>query len=249
MPPQKEIDFFSIDEVWDRGMPWYERQFETAAGSQVVGEASPSYSKHHEFPHAAERIHDVLPDVRLIYCIRDPVDRLLSHYRHEVVRGRERRPFVDAVADDQRYRDASLYGHQLHQHLERTDGSRVLVVEAEELRRDRITVMTNIFGFLGVDQYWSGHAAAPELYSSDERLATTGLLRWLAEGQLVKPLRQRLSPTAKRRLRVLARPATSSTSAVDDHDPVFVDDALREVLRTAFAEDQALVQRLRQECR
>lgn len=82
---QKGTHYF--DTNFRRGRAWYASRFEkTSAGFQITGEASPYYMFH---PLAAERIKTELPDVKLIAVLREPVDRLLSHYRYEVERGHE----------------------------------------------------------------------------------------------------------------------------------------------------------------
>lgn len=76
-----------FDTNFRRGRAWYASRFERSdAGYRVTGEASPYYMFH---PLSAQRISDELPGVKLIAVLREPVDRLLSHYRYEVERGHE----------------------------------------------------------------------------------------------------------------------------------------------------------------
>ena len=89
---RKELHFF--DYKFQLGSWWYRTNFPTKAelarraaelGKPVLtGEASPYYLFH---PRAAERIAKVVPQVKLIALLRNPVDRALSHYHHEA-RGR-----------------------------------------------------------------------------------------------------------------------------------------------------------------
>jgi Sulfotransferase domain len=66
----------------------------------IVGEASPSYLFH---PLAPERVRTLVPEVRLIAVLRNPIDRALSHYNHEIERGTETLPFEEALdAEEQR---------------------------------------------------------------------------------------------------------------------------------------------------
>jgi hypothetical protein len=98
-PAQKEPNFFSDDRAWARGCEWYAGLFAGGAAGQLVGEASVSYTDPLCASQAAERAKGVLCDARLVCVLRDPVARLRSHYRHEAQRGRERRPFLEAVKD------------------------------------------------------------------------------------------------------------------------------------------------------
>jgi hypothetical protein len=76
----KEPNFFGADETHDRGIEWYESLFAAAPPSSPRGESSTHYTKRDEFPHACERIHRYAPDLRLVYVMRHPMARLVSHY-------------------------------------------------------------------------------------------------------------------------------------------------------------------------
>src|SRR5438105_12315470 len=82
MSRQKELDFFVPEKNRGRSLAWYESQF---AEAPVRGENSPSYTIHPFRPGVPERIRAVVPDVRLIYLVRDPIERIVSHYLHRSV--------------------------------------------------------------------------------------------------------------------------------------------------------------------
>jgi len=94
-PPWKEVSFF--DRHYRRGEAWYRGNFPIKRHA-LVGEASPSYLFH---PLVPERVATLVPHARLIVLLRDPVDRALSHYHHEVALGREELPFEDALAREE----------------------------------------------------------------------------------------------------------------------------------------------------
>src|SRR5881398_2123099 len=101
-PPWKEVSFF--DRHYRRGAAWYRgnfpnrlylRRVHARSGARpIVGEASPSYIFH---PLAPERVATLAPNVRLIALVRNPIDRALSHYHHEVALGREPLSFEAAL--------------------------------------------------------------------------------------------------------------------------------------------------------
>ena len=78
---KKELQYFTY--LWDRPLEWYLQQFPAGL---VSGEASPQYLFH---PRAARRCASVLPDLKLLVLLRDPIDRAYSHYRFEMNRDRE----------------------------------------------------------------------------------------------------------------------------------------------------------------
>jgi hypothetical protein len=91
-PAWKEVSYF--DRHYRRGGRWYRGHFPIRRGDRIVGEASPGYLFH---PLAPERVQATVPDVKLIVLLRDPVDRALSHYHHEVGLGREPLTFEEAI--------------------------------------------------------------------------------------------------------------------------------------------------------
>ena len=109
MSPLKEVEFFVEEKNWRRGMDWYRAQFAGASpGALAIGEASTAYTKYPEYPGVPERIASSLPDARLIYILRDPIERIRSHYQHRVLSGAEREPLERAVLNDERYMNLSL---------------------------------------------------------------------------------------------------------------------------------------------
>lgn len=150
MPSLKEPDFFAIEGVWRNGIDWYANLFRDAGSALAVGEASTSYSKCTEFPGVAERIAKVLPNVRLIYVLRHPVERAVSMYHHNVLMRRETAPIDEALRTRPMYLDASLYGMQLKQYFDVFDRSQVLVVKSEELRAMPQETVDSVAAFLGL---------------------------------------------------------------------------------------------------
>jgi hypothetical protein len=152
MPEKKELHFFSFDENWQRGTAWYERHFAPVGDAIAVGEASASYTLFPHQPGVAARIADVLPDVRLIYVVRNPIDRIRSLFQHRVARGRELQSSIEqAVREDPFYVDTSRYEMQIDQYMEHFPGERLLVITSEDLRQHREDVVHRVHRFLGVD--------------------------------------------------------------------------------------------------
>jgi hypothetical protein len=151
MSRPKELNFF-VDELnWELGADWYRAHFDRGAAAR--GETSPHYTSRPRFEGVAERMAETLgPQARVIYMVRQPVDRLLSHYLHNVGGGYEDRPLEAAIADPQSaYVQRSLYAFQLEPYLEAFGADRVLIVGREELGREREKTMRAVFEFAGVD--------------------------------------------------------------------------------------------------
>ena len=151
MTPGKELNFFRAERNWHRGLEWYERQF-PAGPQRVYGESSVGYTSYPESAGVPERMAAVIPGAKLIYLVRDPIDRAVSEYEYMWYAGVERRaaPVALAATGPNRYLDRSRYGMQLERYLTRFPQDRVLVVDHHDLLRSRGAALSAIFAFLGV---------------------------------------------------------------------------------------------------
>jgi len=176
---EKEPHFFSFRDRQALGLEWYESLFDRADGAIARGEASTTYTKYPRFPGTPARIAQVLPDVRLIYVVRQPIDRIRSQYLHEVSRGEQARPLADVLPDRATYVDTSRYGLQLDQYLEHFEPGQLLVLTADQLRHDRQATMARVYGFLGVDPAVTPDALHHEHHSTADRVAPRSFDRHL----------------------------------------------------------------------
>src|SRR5919108_5987197 len=81
MSHEKELNFFMQRKNWDKGRAWYESMF--PCNATVRGEASPGYTDYPTEPRVAERMHSLIPDAKLIYIVRHPIERMISQYVHQ----------------------------------------------------------------------------------------------------------------------------------------------------------------------
>jgi len=151
MSKPKELNFFVEQLNWDLGLDWYRGRFDSRFA--VRGESSPHYTNLPRFSGVAERIREHIPDARLIYMVRDPISRILSHWRHAVGAGYETRPMDEVLSrDDQSYVHRSLYWMQLQPYIELFDREQITIITQEELQSDREGTMRKAFRFAGVDE-------------------------------------------------------------------------------------------------
>ena len=138
----------------------YEALFAPGASFPLRGEASTPYLPS---PYAARRIAELLPGVRLIVLLRDPVERAFSAYHYNLSRGREpARTFADAIASELRgERDEWVYGwrylytgryvEHLRRYLELFHRGRLGVFRFEALRSNAGGVFADACRFLGIE--------------------------------------------------------------------------------------------------
>lgn len=172
---RKEVHFFDLQ--FHEGVDWYRSYFPPSGargegGGQrpPVGESSPYYLFH---PLAARRVREVLPDVRLIVLVRNPVHRAVSHYYHEVGNGFETLPLPAALDQEEErlageaeriaaepgyvsfnhrhfsYQARGLYVDQLEAWSSLFPRDRVLVVSSERLFERPREEVGRIFDFIG----------------------------------------------------------------------------------------------------
>jgi hypothetical protein len=148
----KEPDFFRrSDEEMARNLGWYQGLF--SRSGRVKGEASTSYTKHPAISGVPRRIQSLLPRARLIYLVRDPIERLISHYHHQLLDRYDSRPIDEVIFDPRKQHliNCSRYFFQLQQYLPYFPREQILVVVSERLGTEPLAVMREVFEFIGVD--------------------------------------------------------------------------------------------------
>ncbi len=156
MAPGKELHFF--DSHWDEGLESYEKSFEGWSGQAAIGEVTPNYVFH---PDAMKRMVSVLPDVRIVMSVREPVDRAYSHYWARRSRGHEERDFADVVGDEPAVISVGdgtgylfargRYMTQIERTLEVLPRQQLLVVLFDDIDQRPTETYARICRFIGVD--------------------------------------------------------------------------------------------------
>lgn len=198
MPDLKEPDFFVAEKNWTQGLEWYQSLFRDAGGALAVGEASPSYTKDPAHPGVPQRVAAALPEVQLVYIMREPISRMRSMFLHNLLRGRETASIDEALLMNPKYLDASRYAHQLCQYLQYFDRDRIHLMLTEDLRDDPATALNALLRFLGLPPDTAlGTGPRTDHVTSARRLdrPVTRLLRRIpgastAVGRAPTPLRQ-----------------------------------------------------------
>lgn len=207
MTTPKEPNFFVEGQGWRNGVAWYESLFEGAAGARARGEASTSYAKHPFFQGVPARIKHVVPGVRLLYVLRHPIERMVSHYVHLVSDYGERKPLGEALLDNPRLFAVSDYASQIDRYLEHFDREQLLIVTSESLRDRRVETLSRIFRFLGIDDSWTPPNVDAVLHRSSEKIVPTRFGERVPLA--VRAARSERGPRSIRRLarRVAVRPS------------------------------------------
>ena len=156
MPKIKELGYFIAELNWSRGADWYLSHFNS--DTPVRGETTPGYTVYPCFAGVPERMHALIPDAKLVYIVRDPIDRIISQYSHNFTRGFEHRPLAALIESgdaEEWYIDRSRYYFQIEQYLPYYPPGKITILSAEELKRDQRGTLASLFRFLGVDDQFN----------------------------------------------------------------------------------------------
>lgn len=221
----------------------YEALFDDVTGQRAIGEVSPVYLA---TVHAAPRIAERLPGVRLIAILRHPVDRAFARFVGRRRDGLERRAdFAEVVEDERReplirddaadtYLAAGFVSHFLESYLARFSRDRLRIHLFEDFQRDPAGVMADLYEFLGVDR-----AFVPDVDRQHNRsggiIANPVIRRAWTTSALV---RARLRPFIPERVRVRLF-ATATRRLI----PMRLDPAMRTELTALYRDD---IQRLQE---
>lgn len=149
MTDPKEPYFFSDDPVYAKGPDWYASLFASAAPGDIKGEASTHYTKRPELPHTLERMQAALPEVRLVYMIRNPMARIVSHYIHEWSQRVLTEPLDQALETHTPLVDYGLYGWQIAPFIEAYGRDAVLLTSLERWRQDPTAELARVAAHIG----------------------------------------------------------------------------------------------------
>ena len=146
---KKEPGYFHRTQDWEAGLEGYHNLFSPVDG-QICGEASTMYTFLPEWQDTPARLFAYNSELKLIYIMRQPVERVISSYAHELVRGRVKALPETAVFQDPTYINRSRYGVQIRPYLELFKRENILLLLFEEYVASQSGTLQLIADFLGV---------------------------------------------------------------------------------------------------
>lgn len=145
---KKEPQFFSDQKKYNQGLFAYNRLWLFAGlRNKIRLEASTNYTKFPVFQQVPERIKSYGIQPKLIYLVRNPIDRILSHYNHSILHGR------DCTIRDEHLLQVSKYHLQLSSYLREFPREDLLILDYQEFSRTPLIALEQVTDFLGVKDF------------------------------------------------------------------------------------------------
>lgn len=201
--PIKEINYFAWPDTM-RSLRRYVRYFAKAPRGAVCGDVSTDYAKYPNIQHVPERMWKLLPDAKLIYLVRHPVRRAISHYHHKLLQGvRGMAPIDEELRAGHDYTDFGRYYMQLEQYLKYFDSRQIQVVVFEEWLADKANTMSRIFRHIGCDASYTPTNLDLRANAADASVQLTRLVHLLSRMPGYQSVRFKI-PSSVRRFAVRA---------------------------------------------
>ncbi|NER78681.1 MAG: sulfotransferase domain-containing protein [Leptolyngbya sp. SIO1D8] len=151
-----EVAFFAKDEIYAKGINWYESLFSSAGGAPYIGEHSNHYTMKERFPLAFDRLLSYVDPtkIKLIYIVRNPLEMIESFWIQIRSHGSEsvHHDFNIAVKENRGcLLDVANYWRQIEPYRKHFEDNQIHVIFLEDLKVDQCQVMHDCYTFLGVD--------------------------------------------------------------------------------------------------
>ena len=196
----KEPDFFSRWSDWEDRIDEYHNLFNHSLDNQILGEASTMYTMAPEIMGTWDRIYQYNPQVKLIYIMRDPVERIISNYAHRFVRKRISKELENEVFDNPSYVDRSRYFYQISPYIDKFGISNIYLNTFEQFIETPQELLIEIARFLNINtDFYSNQ----DQFDSKNQSANRKILPDFGKGRLfgrIKSLGQRLPEPVKNSL-------------------------------------------------
>lgn len=199
MSALKEPNFFSDDDQFQRGIDWYLSLFDPAQPGELCGESSTHYTKLPTYPKSVERLRQYTPNVKLIYVMRHPVERIVSQYMHEWSTRTVTGTLSQALKRHPELYHYSQYSMQLKPYLETFGPENVLPVFFERVKQFPQEELARIGEFVGCPQPVVWQATASHQHASKERLRESAWRDALVNAPVLSTIRKNLVPKSFRK--------------------------------------------------
>lgn len=176
---KKETKYFADDRIYEQGAEYYKKQFVHCVPNQIAGEFYPGYLYSKK---AAERIRNLLPNVKLIACFRNPADRAYSHYLLQKSKKGFKESFREMLEKNGEYIEQGFYFKNLQHYLDKFPRENILLLVYEDIEKDPVKFIQSIYKFLDVDPNFIPPSANKRInFNVDQRYHSLWLKKILSK--------------------------------------------------------------------
>ncbi len=165
----KETHFFSRDKDFDKGFSFYKKYFIYCDPNKVIGEFSTSYLSDEK---AFKRIKRYFPKVKIIVCLRNPIDRAFSHYLHLRSKGEinKQTTLFEAIKNYPEIIENGKYGKHLEKYFKEFSKEQILVLFYSDIKDNPENFIKKVYRFLNVDESFIAQGVNKKYNTSSARL-------------------------------------------------------------------------------
>ncbi len=199
VPPTDSTHFFTMN-YW-RGWDWYREHFQAYNGETAVCDPTCSYIR---YPQAAERIAQFNPEAKLLFSLRNPIDRAFSHYWHEKKKNKIAFEFEEVLVNYDLFENwvvSGFYAERLKPFYDHFPAEQIKVVLYDDLKANPRTFLKPIYEFLGVDADFVPSTIDQPVNGAYYKPTAQVLRKTKLIDQLAEPVRWVLPKRVKSRLR------------------------------------------------
>jgi hypothetical protein len=175
VPTLKEVDFFSYN--YDKGYEWY-LSFFTLNDEKAVGEISPSYMSNPDIP---SRIQEFNPNIKLIFLLRNPIQRAYSHYCMELRYNTVSENIDEELTSESSIVKEGLYYRYISRFANLFPSENIKIIIYNDLKNNVDSVLEDTFSFLGVNPKFRSEEMFKSRYSKMPRQRFAKLYGYLAD--------------------------------------------------------------------
>lgn len=147
--PLKVKETFFFDKKYHKGYEWYFSHFNEKTNHKLTGEIAPSYFRSTE---AAKRLLKNNPEIKIFFTLREPVERLISHYKHNKLKGiiEKSDSIIDVYKKNRAFRYASQYSTFINKWKNIIPEKNIYILKFENFTKNNQKYVNNICNILEI---------------------------------------------------------------------------------------------------
>ncbi len=228
----KEPGFFASDSCWEKGFDWYQQLWDwDSKVHKIALEATVDYTKSHIYPDVARKISTIKANCKFIYIMRNPLDRIESHYIHGIAQGWgfSKQPLSKNI--NPHLIETSKYAKQIESYYKIFPAANILLLNFEDLKQDPEKTLGKICQFLGIDSDYQFQSLNTVHNSRKGRKADSTLWLALSKIKTLRSLGKFVSSEQRQAIRKLLSYEVKSDAKLSEEQRSFVWQELQEDLK------------------